>query len=149
MAESTIKITPTLKSLLERLGGDIKGGFEAGMSRVLSVAEAHSLDEVPVVTSNLLNSITSFVTDSGRTGVLKATAAYALFVHEGTKPHVIRPKNPGGVLAFMVGGNMVFTRKVNHPGTKKNPFLQKGVDKTDLGKEFEAGIQGFLEQRGW
>lgn len=51
-----------------------------------------------------------------------ANAAYARFVHDGTKPHVIVPRN-ASVLAFQVGGTTVFARRVNHPGTKAQPFL--------------------------
>ena len=147
MAEKLIKMTPTIQQLLSQIEGDVTPAIEAGMSRVLSVAEGHSLDEVPVLTSNLLNSITTSIANSGRSGVLKATADYAKFVHDGTKPHVIRPKTEGGVLAFMIGGRTVFAKKVNHPGTKANPFLQKGVDKTDLGAEFENGMQDYFSSR--
>jgi hypothetical protein len=54
-------------------------------------------------------------------GVL-AAAKYARFVHDGTKPHTIVPVR-ATVLAFNVGGATVFTRLVNHPGTKAQPFL--------------------------
>ena len=43
--------------------------------------------------------------------------------HEGTRPHVILPKNPGGVLIFGKGGRVVKTKRVMHPGTKPNRFL--------------------------
>lgn len=44
---------------------------------------------------------------------------YAVFVHEGTGAHVIRPRN-GKALAF--GGIVV--RSVNHPGTRAYKFLE-------------------------
>jgi hypothetical protein len=47
---------------------------------------------------------------------------YAAMVNDGTKPHVIRPKN-AKVLRFNVGGQVVFARVVNHPGTRARPFL--------------------------
>jgi hypothetical protein len=51
--------------------------------------------------------------------------SYALFVHNGTKPHVIQG-NP--TLAFFWpngpdGAGMYYFGSVNHPGTKANPFL--------------------------
>ena len=49
-------------------------------------------------------------------------AFYGMFVRGGTRPHEIRPKKPGGVLAFKIGGRTIFTKKVNHPGTKANPY---------------------------
>jgi hypothetical protein len=56
-------------------------------------------------------------------GGVTATAHYAAAVHEGTRPHVIRPRRAGGVLAFDMGGRTVFARSVNHPGTRARPFL--------------------------
>lgn len=49
----------------------------------------------------------------------------ALLHHEGTDPHVIEPRQPGGVLVFWSdrAGAVVAVRRVNHPGTKPNRFL--------------------------
>lgn len=47
---------------------------------------------------------------------------YALWHHEGTRPHVIRPVR-AKALRFEVDGNVVFARRVNHPGTKPNRYL--------------------------
>lgn len=54
---------------------------------------------------------------------VSASVPYALFVHEGTAPHIIRPRRAGGLLRFQVGGQTVFAREVKHPGTRPNPFL--------------------------
>jgi hypothetical protein len=54
---------------------------------------------------------------------------YAVFVHEGTKPHIIAPKD-GGTLAFLwpaMGPGMFFFKSVNHPGTKANKFLSDNL----------------------
>lgn len=53
---------------------------------------------------------------------------YAVFHHDGTDPHVIEPIRPGGVLSFVWAGERVFFKKVNHPGTKPNPFLKDALD---------------------
>jgi hypothetical protein len=55
-----------------------------------------------------------------------ATARYARWVHDGTRPHVIVPRR-ARVLRFEVGGRTVFARRVNHPGYRGNPFLQSSV----------------------
>lgn len=50
---------------------------------------------------------------------------YAIYVHEGTKPHIIRARN-ANVLAFYwpaKGTGMFFFKSVNHPGYKGNKFL--------------------------
>lgn len=53
---------------------------------------------------------------------LRNVVEYATAVHDGTGPHVIVPKR-AKVLAFTVGGKKVFTKKVNHPGSKGTPFF--------------------------
>jgi hypothetical protein len=48
------------------------------------------------------------------------TVPYGLDHHEGTRPHVIAPKN-GGVL--IMGRGRIVRGPVMHPGTKPNKFL--------------------------
>lgn len=48
----------------------------------------------------------------------------------GTRPHVIRPRRRGGVLAFSVAGRRVFARQVNHPGTQPTHFVERTVART-------------------
>lgn len=55
-----------------------------------------------------------------------ATARHARFVHDGTRPHVIRARN-ARALRFQVGGRTVFARQVQHPGTKATNFLSAAV----------------------
>lgn len=83
---------------------------------------------VPVLTGHLGRSISEdpqrMVTALHVVGGVTAHAKYAVFVHEGTRPHIIRPKNPGGVLHFYWNGREVFVKSVNHPGTRARPFLR-------------------------
>lgn len=51
---------------------------------------------------------------------------YAAMVNDGTRPHVIRPRN-AQVLRFRVGGRVVFAKVVNHPGTRARPFLDRAL----------------------
>ena len=52
---------------------------------------------------------------------------YSGYVNDGTRPHTIRPRRTGGVLRFQVGGQVVFARVVNHPGTRARPFLDRAL----------------------
>lgn len=90
--------------------------------------------DVPVKTGNLGRSIREddqlmvgpFVVTGGvSAGGLEAD--YALYVHEGTRPHMIFPRRPGGTLAFEVDGRTVFARSVHHPGTRARPFLRNAA----------------------
>jgi hypothetical protein len=47
---------------------------------------------------------------------------YALFHHEGTRPHVIHARQ-GGTLRFTSSSRIVYSRAVMHPGTKANRYL--------------------------
>lgn len=92
---------------------------------------AAARQNVPVRTGALQRSLREEpITFSGplrvSTGV-SATAPYALFVHEGTRPHIIRPRR-ASVLAFPRNGRTVFARYVRHPGTRANPFLRRAAD---------------------
>ena len=48
------------------------------------------------------------------------SSEYAIWVHEGTGPHIIRAKNA----KFLHFGN-VFVKQVNHPGTKAIKYLER------------------------
>lgn len=56
-------------------------------------------------------------------GTVNVRHPAALYVTGGTRPHIIRPRRPGGVLRFTVDGQVVYARVVHHPGTKPNNFL--------------------------
>jgi hypothetical protein len=92
--------------------------------------------DVPVRTGRLGRSIREddqvttgalFVTGGVSAGGGEEGVDYALYVHEGTRPHMIFPRRPGGVLAFEVDGRTVFARSVHHPGTKARPFLRNAA----------------------
>jgi hypothetical protein len=46
----------------------------------------------------------------------------AFLHHEGTRPHLIKPKN-APALVFMSKGRVIRTQLVRHPGTKPNKYL--------------------------
>lgn len=80
------------------------------------------------------------------------------YVDQGTRPHIIQPKKPGGKLAFrsqytaktvpnVIGskaggakGSMVFRDWVLHPGTQARNF-----DKI-IGKKWQSVFRGRMEQ---
>lgn len=94
------------------------------MQRVVVVTERQILAEMPEKTGKLKASVTHRHDANG--GEITIGANYALFVHEPTKPHKIMGRP---ILAFAHGGTTVFARYVNHPGTKGNPFIDRGLDK--------------------
>lgn len=59
-------------------------------------------------------------------GRVVAGTPEAVFVHGGTRPHIIRPRKAGGKLVFnwaKRGGALVALDVVHHPGSRAVPFL--------------------------
>jgi hypothetical protein len=68
---------------------------------------------------------------AGRPGL----TPYTMFEHDGTNPHIITAKKTRGrgkkrrkgMLRFTVGGQVVFRRSVQHPGTTGSQFLVRAL----------------------
>ena len=75
---------------------------------------------VPFRTGRLIQSfVPRFARLQGRWG---PTVRYAIYVHEGTRPHIILPRFKQ---ALWWEGAPHPVKKVHHPGTKPNPFMEK------------------------
>jgi hypothetical protein len=62
----------------------------------------------------------------GLTGVVTCDHPATVYVINGTRPHVIRPRR-AKALKFTVDGRTVFATVVHHPGTKANNFLAEAM----------------------
>lgn len=120
----------------------VSATYDVGAARVLAG------DTTQTLVTEFVNDGTTFATlrtpvDTGRLrannqGEVDAPAgwtcegrmvnpvSYALPVHQGTPPHVIRPRR-AQALRFEAGGEVVFATVVNHPGTAARPFLAEGA----------------------
>lgn len=83
----------------------------------------------PVDTGNMRDKTTvrEQVSAGGVRVVAVVDTDYAIYVSEGTRPHIIRPRPPRKALRFTVGGRVVYAAKVNHPGTRPNPWFRDSV----------------------
>jgi hypothetical protein len=99
---------------------------------------AHAITHAPkpgqsrgYATGELARKIKPERTVAGRTGPesrVVSGADHSVFVHEGTAPHVIRPRRKDQLMFFMrKAGHVVFTDGVKHPGTSANKFLLKAL----------------------
>lgn len=52
---------------------------------------------------------------------------YSYMHHEGTQPHVIRPRNARALRWVADNGDVVFARSVQHPGTAPNRYLSDNL----------------------
>ena len=98
--------------------------------------------EAPRDTQALAGDITVFpITTKGERSVGNtALIDYAKYVYYGTQPHVIRPKKkkalktPYGVF-----------KKINHPGTKANPYLDRALENIVRSGKFLNLLDGFAD----
>ena len=88
--------------------------------------------EAPVKTGALAASIGMTMNGSGTAWQIKIVSGvkYGVFVANGTSAHVIVPRQ-ARVLAFQSGGKTVFAMRVNHPGSKANPFHVRGYQRSN------------------
>jgi len=61
----------------------------------------------------------------------EAGVNYAVFVHFGTRPHDIRPKNKKALRWVGHGDVFRFAKSVRHPGYRGDPFMYDAADETE------------------
>jgi len=67
----------------------------------------------------------------GATAQIECSVPYAAVLANGSKAHVIEAKD-GGMLAWQgEGGDWRRAKRVNHPGTKADPFMDNAMAKAD------------------
>lgn len=108
----------------------VKELSKAVQKSVLTI-QNQALKEAPVNKSfgggNLRQNIKSRMI-SRLSGVVEALAPYSVYVHEGTRPHEIRPVTKR-VLANKRTGEF-FGKLVHHPGTRPNPFFVRAIERS-------------------
>jgi len=151
-----ITITDNINKLIANLTpGNMRLAIRAGLLNVVETAEAYAAPETPVSTSHLVNSETAFMKDDF-TGILRATADYAKYVHEGTGiygPHhqKIVPTDKKA-LAFRASwgpgrGKKGLTVLRSVKGMKPNPFFTRARKRFKPADVFAEGVKGFLLRR--
>lgn len=86
----------------------------------------------------------------------RVSAAHARYVHDGTRPHKIRPKRAktpgkrGPALRWSAGGGFAFAPEVDHPGTRPNPFAIRGLARVRnrMNERFAAEVWGGMRRGG-
>lgn len=137
MADIKIKIEglDKIQAHFHKMPIAITKGLDEAVGKTGITIQAAAMKEAPVNKGqgggkggrggNLRQSIT-FKKLGIASGVVEVGSEYGVYVHEGTRPHVIEVKNKK-ILANKRTGQL-FGRRVNHPGTKANPFMQRAVE---------------------
>jgi len=105
---------------------------ESYAQEVAQLAESFA----PVKTGRLRQSITINKVDQ-LTAVVGPQVFYGTFMEFGTatrgefggSTYEIRPRKPGGYLRFQVGGRVVYTKLVHHPGVPPHPYMRPAVER--------------------
>lgn len=100
--------------ILQAIGQALRASVAAG------VADAKSTTMWKDASGVTRNSIHGEMKSSDTAAIIAGGQSKRL--EEGTPQHVIQARN-GGFLVFEVGGQTMFRRFVNHPGTAARPFL--------------------------
>jgi hypothetical protein len=103
------------------------------MKRRAEFVKVNGKADAPIRTGALVRSIDTWYGKAAgeleaRIGANPAPPAakrgYGYIMHEGSRPHVIRPVR-AKALRFRVNGQIVYAAKVNHPGTRPRPYLTR------------------------
>lgn len=120
---------------IERSSTSIDREMDHAMALAQDVVVEEAKLRVPDKTGILKQSIqalppTGSFASNTLEGVVSAGAPHALPVEDGTRPHEIRPRFRRALRFPMAGGKDGFgyAKKVDHPGTEPQPFLEPALD---------------------
>lgn len=102
--DTTIKISNTARDYLKQKGHIVSGALYG------------SIKEQCLFSNN------DFI------GIVKAGASHAIFLEEGTRAHIIKPKKASCLRFYGKNGKPVFAKKVHHPGTDPSPFMETALN---------------------
>lgn len=107
--------------LLRARGGIARRRLERRTDRVADAARAEAPGSMGRYISSRVDE-----TPQGLQGVVICDHPKVRLVLDGTRPHLIRPRR-ARALRFTVGGDVVFSKLVRHPGTRPNNFLARAL----------------------
>ena len=123
---------------LNKLGNeDLKSARDKRLKYSAILLQWEAKKETPVDNWILRKSIKYAV--NPEYAVVYSNLFYAPFVHEWTRPHLIRPVKKKSL--FRIDENWEhFAKLVHHPGSKENPFFTRAVNNNQ-----EKIVQRFYE----
>ena len=117
------EVTKKFKNLSEK---DLKAATDKWLKESAILIEWEAKKEVPVDNGNLRKSIKSAVYPDY--AVVYTNIFYAPFVHEWTKPHLIRPVRKKALFWIDKEWMGHFATLVHHPWYKWNPFFTRAAE---------------------
>ncbi len=119
---------------------EIQKAVNKSAIKVLQIAQK----EAPVKTHHLVQRIKARF--EPLVGIVESLAQYSVFVHEGTRPHIILPVRKKALANVKRG--LMFGRKVNHPGTSPNRFMLRSIKKAipSIERYFEQAVENIVKK---
>ena len=112
---------------LRAAAADVDEVVDQAVEKTALEVERSAKQNAPVDTGTLRSSIQT--APAGVAEYLVGTnIEYAPDVEFGTDPHVITPDEADALAFEGSDGELVFTQRVEHPGTPAQPFLRPAVD---------------------
>lgn len=123
MTTASVQINPSGIAQRIRLPGGI---VDRDLRKRADRVAARARQTAP---GGMRNSISVDLVGSGRQRRAQISVNHpaAVFVVHGTPPHVIRPRTTRA-LRFTKGSRVIFAARVNHPGSRPNPFLLRALE---------------------
>lgn len=117
-----------LKALID--GGGPGGGVTRAVMANARAIASRAADIAPGSIGDTITVKERRNLQGGRAAVITANHPAAKFVHDGTRPHIIRAKNARQLVFFWERENkMFFGKRVSHPGIQNPvPFLTKAAE---------------------
>jgi phage gpG-like protein len=144
-----IEISPDLQNLINRNQEIAPEAIKLGLRKITRQGSKNTKQKIQ--TLGLVRSGTLRKSITGRTNKSKSFIGtklwYAPFIHDGTKPHVIRARRAKSL--FFPGARKPI-KAVQHPGIKGYKFLEKTVDEMqnsgEINSLFAQGVQEAIEE---
>jgi len=119
---------------------EINNAIKKSALKVQSLSQRNA----PVNTGALRQSIASRF--EPLKGIVEVFAKYAIYVHEGTRPHDIYPVNKKALANVRKG--LMFGKHVKHRGSKPNPFMKRSSDQATpfITNYFKTALDNILRR---
>lgn len=140
-----IHIQGNFQKKLDKVTRSFPGEIKDSVRKATTFLHARVKEKTPAGQGDLRKSLSLKI--SGFQGIIRPTVKYAIFVHEGTRPHWV-PKSewalPTGSLykwAMKKGLNpFLVARAIARKGTKKQPWMKETLE------TYESQVTDFFEQ---
>jgi hypothetical protein len=118
----------------------VRDGCREGVAEMLATRTWK--DKTGVTRGETRGYVTEHLGDEGAKGVMECAVPHASYLDSGTAPHAIVARRAKALRWYDSGGNPVFRKSVQHPGTRGDGFFGRGVQKCErvMIREIELGI---------